>query len=180
MTRSFRGGTIEPFDPARHDRSAFSCGAEQADNFFMKTAEKLVKADSLRVFVMVDAKDRLIGFYAISAHAIDHGELPPQFARDRPAHGSISAVHISMIGVDVRFAGQGFDGDLLADCLARIAGIADNLGIVVVMLDVPDCGDPARVEMRRRLYAGYGFTPLPSNEMRLFLPIATVQQLTGV
>ncbi len=179
MTLSARRGTIEPLDPARHDRSAFSCGVEQVDNFFRKTANKLVKADNLRVFVMVDAEERLIGFYAINAHAVDYAELPPRYARDRPGHGSIPAVYISMIGVDVRYAGRGFGGDLLANCLARIAGVADNLGVSVVMLDVLDCGDPELIEKRKRLYAGYGFLPLPSNDMRLFLPIATVKQLTG-
>ena len=82
-----------------------------------------------------------------------------------------------MIGVDLRFAGQGYGGDLLADCLKRIAQIADDLGVAVVVLDVLDCGKPEMVEKRSRLYLGYGFMPLPSNPMRLFLPMATIKQL---
>ena len=179
MTLSARRGIIEPLDPAKHDRMAFSCGVEQVDNFFKKTANKLVKADNLRVFVLVDAAEEVVGFYAINAHTVDYTELPPRYARDRPGHGSIPAVYISMIGVDVRFAGQGFGGDLLVDCLTRIARVADNLGVAVVMLDVLDCGNPDLVAKRKRLYASYGFKPLPSNDMRLFLPIATVKQLIG-
>jgi len=34
-------GSIEPLDPDRHDRAAFSCGVDQVDNFFRKTANKL-------------------------------------------------------------------------------------------------------------------------------------------
>jgi len=34
---------IEPFDPERHDRAAFSCGVEQVDNYFQKAANKLPK-----------------------------------------------------------------------------------------------------------------------------------------
>jgi hypothetical protein len=45
------------------------------------------------------------------------------------------------------------------------------------MLDVLDDGNPARDEKRKRLYAGYGFTALPTNEMRLFLPLATAKPL---
>lgn len=170
-------GIIEPFDPARHNRTAFSCGVEQVDNFFRKTANKLVKADNLRVFVMVDPAGQLIGFYAINAHKIDYTELPPKYARDRPGHGAIPAVYISMVGVDARFRGQGYGGDLLADCLTRIVMIADNLGVSVVMFDVLDCGNPELVAKRRHIYEGYGFTALPSNAMRLFLPLATVKQL---
>ncbi len=170
-------GIIEPFDPARHDRTAFSCGVEQVDNFFKKTANKLVKADNLRVYVMVGTDDALIGFYAINAHRIDYTDLPPKYAKHRPGHGGIPAIYISMIGVDLRFVGHGYGGDLLADCLKRIARIADELGVSVVMLDVLDDGNPELVEKRKRLYAGYGFMPLPSNEIRLFLPLATVRQL---
>ena len=62
---------IEPFDPAKHDRAAFSCGVEQVDNYFRKTANKLAKAGHVRLFVMVAPDGGLIGFYAINAHAVD-------------------------------------------------------------------------------------------------------------
>ena len=45
------------------------------------------------------------------------------------------------------------------------------------MLDVLDCGSPHLVGKRIRLYKSYGFEPLASNELRLFLPIATVRTL---
>lgn len=43
---------IEPFDPAKHDRAAFSCGIVQVDNYFQKTANKLAQADNVRLYVM--------------------------------------------------------------------------------------------------------------------------------
>ena len=168
---------IEPLDPAKHDRAGFSCGVAQVDNFFRRTANKLGKADNVRTFVMVGPEGALIGFYAANAHAIDHAELPYRFARDRPAHGSIPAAYISMIGVDTRFQGQGHGGDLLIDCLTRLASAADALGIAVVMMDVLDCGDPEKAAKRLALYISYGFEPLPSNGLRLFLPMATVRTL---
>jgi ribosomal protein S18 acetylase RimI-like enzyme len=98
---------IEPLDPAKHDRARFSCSIEQADNFFRRTANKLAKAGKVRTFVLVGSESALIGFYATNAHAIDYTELPERFARTRPAHGSIPAAYISMIGVDSRFQGRG-------------------------------------------------------------------------
>jgi ribosomal protein S18 acetylase RimI-like enzyme len=82
-----------------------------------------------------------------------------------------------MIGVDSRLQGQGYGGDLLVDCLARLAAAAQTLGIAVVMLDVLDCGDPAKLAKRKSLYISYGFAPLISNPLRLFLPMATVRTL---
>jgi ribosomal protein S18 acetylase RimI-like enzyme len=170
--------SIEAFDPERHDREGFSCGVEQVDNFFKRTANKLSKADNLRVFVMVAPDGPVIGFYALNAHAVSFADLPPKFARTRPSHGNIPAAYISMIGVDQRFAGRGYGGDLLVDALKRIVRAADALGIAVVMLDVLDDGDEGRIARRKALYEGYGFSALPSNPLRLYLPVATVRGLT--
>ena len=168
---------IEPFDPDKHNRAAFSCGVEQVDNYFKRTANKLAQADNIRLYVMVSPDEEVIGFYATNGHSVDYTELPHRYARNRPGHGNIPAAYISMIGVDQRFSGNGFGGDLLVDALTRITQVSEAMGIAVVMLDVLDCGDPDLVERRKNLYTGYGFTPLPSEELRLFMPIATVRAL---
>lgn len=168
---------IEPLDPERHDRGAFSCGVEAVDNFLRKTANKLARADNLRVYAMTDAAGALLGFYALNAHAIDYAQLPPRFARSRPGHGAIPAAFIAMIGVDARHQGHGYGGDLLFDALSRIAHAAEAIGIAVVILDVLDDGDPQRVARRKALYESYGFQAFASQPLRLFLPMATVRQL---
>ncbi len=168
---------IEPFDPERHDRAAFSCGVEQVDNYFQKTANKLAKANNVRLYVMVDPADAVIGFYALNAHAVHFADLPAKFARTRPSHGNIPAAYISMIGRDQKFNGDGYGGDLLVDALRRIAIAAEAIGVAVVMLDVLDCGDPDRVARRKALYESYGFLPLASNPLRMFLPVSVVRKL---
>src|SRR3546814_20217211 len=80
----------------------------------------------------------------------------------------IPAAYISMIGVDKQSQGQGFGGDLLVDCLKRIALAARAVGIRMILLDVLDCGDAELVERRRRLYMSYGFNSLPATALRLF------------
>ena len=170
---------IEPLDPAKHDRATFSCGVEQVDNYFKKTANKLAKADNVRIWVMIEREGGLIGFFAINAHAVDYADLPDKFSRSRPGHGQIPAAYISMIGVDLKFAGHGYGGDLLIDALSRIARVAHDIGVAVAMLDVLDCGNAERVGKRLKLYMSYGFAPLPSNPLRLFLPLATVRALVA-
>jgi predicted acetyltransferase len=169
--------TIEPFDPEKHDRAAFSCGVEQVDNYFQKTANKLAKADNVRLYVMINSAGTVIGFYALNAHAVHFAELPAKFARTRPSHGNIPAAYISMIGRDQRFRGGGYGGDLLVDALRRIAVAADAIGVAVVMLDVLDCGDPDRVARRKTLYESYGFLSLASNPLRMFLPVSVIHKL---
>lgn len=167
---------IEPFDPAKHDRAAFSCGVLQVDNFLKLTANKLSRADAIRVFVLTSATYELMGFYALNVHSVDYQDLPAQYAKNRPSHGNIPAAYISMIGVDSRFQGQGLGEALLIDAMERIVMVADQIGISVIMLDVLDCGNEKNTARRLRLYTErFGFTPLPSNPLRLFIPIKTVR-----
>ncbi len=171
---------IEPLDPSKHDRAAFSCGVRQVDNFIKKTANKLTKADNLRVWVLTAEDEKsIIGFYAINAHSIYYDGLLENFARNRPGHGAIPAAYISMVGRDERFRGGGYGGILLADCLQRIVRIAEQIGTAVIVVDVLDCGDPGKTQQRKDLYIGYGFQPFPSLPMRMFLPIATIKDLVG-
>lgn len=171
------GLVIEGFDPDRHDRDAFSCGVSSVDNYFKKTANKLAKAGNLRLFVMADRHGQVAGFYALNAHSVRLDALPERYGRTAPRHGDIPGAFIAMMGRDMRYAGQGLGGILLADALKRVAKASDQLGIAVVLLDVLDCGDEDRTRRRKALYESYGFTPLPSQPMRLFLPLATIRQL---
>ena len=169
--------TVEPLDTDKHKRENFSCGVTQVDNFLKQTVNKLTKADNLRSFVITDSDGGIIGFYSTNAHSVDYYQLPSNFRRNRASHGSIPAAYISMIGVDSRFQGKGYGGFLLADCLTKIARAAETIGIAVVMLDVLDCGDEEKVEKRVALYKSYGFQSLPSQRLRMFLPLKDVKAL---
>lgn len=168
---------FEPFDPDKHDRTAFSCGVDQVDNYFRKTANKLQKAGNVRVSVLLDADEQLLGFYAVNAHSVDYSELPRKYSRTRPSHGHIPAAFISMIGVDQRFQGNGLGGILLVEALRNLAHASETLGIAVVLMDVLECGDEEATKRRLALYTGYGFSKLENVPLRLFLPIQDAQAL---
>lgn len=91
MTNSKSNATciIEPLDPSKHDRAAFSCGIDQVDNFFKRTANKLERAGYLRVHVLTEPNGSIIGFFALNAHSIHYADLPEKFKSDRPGHGTI-------------------------------------------------------------------------------------------
>ncbi|MEJ8474611.1 GNAT family N-acetyltransferase [Roseibium algae] len=171
---------FEPFDPEVHDRAAFSCGLDQVDNYFKRTSNKLQKAGNVRVSVLLDATETLLGFYAVNAHSVDYTDLPKKYARSRPSHGSIPAAYISMIGVDHRYQGNGLEGVILIEALKKLARASETLGIAVVLLDVLDCGNEEATNRRLALYTGYGFTPLQGSPLRLFMPIQDAQALLAV
>ncbi|GEM_PF-3840995 len=84
-----------------------------------------------------------------------------------------------MIGVDRRFQDQGYGGMLLVDALRNCAFAAKAIGIRLALLDVLDCGSLEQVQRRLDLYAGYGFQPLPSAPLRLFLSLQDVEALVA-
>lgn len=171
--------TIQPFDPKTHDRAAFSCGVPQIDNYLKLTAKKGSKADVVRVWVVVDAQNNIVGFYGINMHAVDVKEMPASYKKKAMKHGLLPAAFIAMIGVDEKQQGNGLGSALVADALARIARASKVIGICVIMLDVFDDGDPDAVTRRKTYYESFGFTPLPDQPLRLFMPVATARGAAG-
>lgn len=171
--------TIEPFDPKNQDRTAFSCGVPQIDNYLKLTAKKGSKADVVRIWVVLDDDRNTVGFYGINMHSVVAEDMPEALAKKAPRHGVLPAAFISMIGVDQSMQGKGLGSAFLADALSRIGRVSDDIGTCAVLLNVFDCGNPESVARRNAYYESFGFTPLPDQPLRLFMPILTVRALSG-
>jgi len=171
--------TIQPFDPKTHDRAAFSCGVPQIDNYMKLTAKKGSKADVVRIWVVVDVKNNIIGFYGINMHAVDVKDMPEAYQKKAGKRGMLPAAFIAMIGVDKSQQGNGIGSALVADALSRIARVADEIGTCVIILDVYDDGDTDTVARRKTYYEAFGFLPLPDQPLRLFMPVQTARELAG-
>lgn len=171
--------TIQPFDPKTHDRAAFSCGVPQIDNYLKLTAKKGSKADVVRVWVVIDAQNSIVGFYGINMHAIDIKEMPDAYQKKAGKHGLLPAAFIAMIGVDETQQGNGIGSALVADALCRIARVSEEIGTCVIILDVFDDGDADTVARRKSYYETFGFIPLPDQPLRLFMPVQTARELAG-
>lgn len=171
--------TIQPFDPKTHDRAAFSCGVPQIDNYLKLTAKKGTKADVVRIWVVIDTENNIVGFYGINMHAIDVKEMPASYKKKAMKHGLLPAAFIAMIGVDEKCQGNGLGSALVADALDRIARASEEIGTCVIMLDVFDEGDVDAVTRRKSYYESFGFAPLPNQPLRLFIPVATAREAAG-
>jgi hypothetical protein len=53
--------SVEPFDPARHMRGAFSSGVASIDNYLKLTARKHQAANVAAIFVIADGAEEIIG-----------------------------------------------------------------------------------------------------------------------
>ena len=169
--------SIEPLDPQRHDRAAFSCGTNRLDNFLKRTARKHQAGDFSRVWVATEGgRANILGFYAMNAHSLEGDDLPTHLTRNAPRYGGIPAVYLSMVAVDRRYQSQGLGRILLGDALKRAAAAAEQIGLKAVVLDVIEDGGPEATAKRLAFYAAMGFQPLPTRPLRMFISIETIHR----
>jgi GNAT superfamily N-acetyltransferase len=146
----------------QHDRRSFSCGEPTLDDWFRNRASQDSKRDLAQVFVAVDDELGLIGFYSLSAFALQLDELPEDLASKLPRYGAIPAALIGRLARVLRSRGQRVGDILLADAIKRVLAARESLGIYAIVVD-------ALNEMARDFYVSFGFTTLPTRSDRLFL-----------
>lgn len=161
---------IEPLDRNKHDRAAFSCGEPRLDTYLKTRAAGLMDLESTRAWVacLDDGRD-IVGFYAVNAHAIDASALPESLVRRLPRHRPIPAIFLSNIAVSSACQGAGIGSLLLADCFARAARVADEIGAAFIVLD-------ALSEQAARFYRRHGFTDVPDPAGRMVIGLTQVRR----
>jgi GNAT superfamily N-acetyltransferase len=145
---------IEPLDK-RHDRSAFSCGADALDRYLKQQARQDADKRVAAAFVLVaPTAPQVLGYYTLSASTITADELPPELA------------------VDTTLKGCGQGEFLLMDALRRSLDAASLIGAMAVLVEAKNASAEA-------FYRHFGFTPLQGQPARLFLSMQTVAELFG-
>jgi GNAT superfamily N-acetyltransferase len=152
---------IEPL--GRHDRAAFSCGVAALDDWFRHRAGQDERRDMARVFVALDNRYGVVGFYSLSSFTFAIADLPPQHAKRLPRYDSIPAALIGRLARDERVRGEGIGELLLADAVRRVLGAARSLPFFAIVVDAKD-------DKAASFYRDFGFAPFPSRPLRMFMP----------
>jgi ribosomal protein S18 acetylase RimI-like enzyme len=161
---------VEPLDRKMHDRAAFSCGVERIDNFLKITAGKHADEDHGKVYVACQADSNVVvGFYAISPHAIDMTVLPENDRKRLPRHPTVSAIYLSMVAVATSLQGCGIGTFLMAEALKKCIEGADIMGGHFVVLDAIN-------EDAARMYRKVGFVEIPSQPGRMLISLRAVRK----
>jgi ribosomal protein S18 acetylase RimI-like enzyme len=161
---------VEPFDRKRHDRTAFSCGVDRIDNFLKITASNHADHDHGKVYVACETtSDIVLGFYAISPHGIELSALPEEARKRLPNQPKVSAIYLSMVGVDTSLQGRGVGTFLMMAALKKCVEGADIMGGHFVVLDAIN-------EDAARMYRRIGFVDLASQPNRMLLAMRTIRK----
>lgn len=147
----------------QHDRSKFSCGQAELDDWFRRRAGQDERRNVARVFVAVDSEFGVVGFHSLGAFKLDTDDLPEEIARKLPRYeDGLPAALIGRLARDVRVRGKGVGELLVADAVRRILGAAQTLAVLAIVVDAKD-------ELAATFYEGFGFRRFPLRPNRLFL-----------
>ncbi|MGD8957954.1 MAG: GNAT family N-acetyltransferase [Chromatiaceae bacterium] len=152
----------------RHDRKNFDCGEATLNLYLNRYANQDIRRRVSRVFVASPPTElqRVIGYYSLSAGSLAAADLPDEFRRRLPRY-PVPAALLGRLAVDKSQQGQGLGAILIADALQRIAMAGQVMAVYAVMVDALD-------ESAAEFYRQFGFIPLPSQPLKLFLPMDTV------
>ena len=120
------------------------------------------------VFVLTSDSRTIAGFYTLSAHSILAEQLPDTLGRKLPRF-PLPVTLLGRMALSRAAQGQRLGEFLLMHALERAFSGSRQIASWAVVVD-------AKLGARG-FYLKYGFTPLPSQPNRLFLPMATIAKL---
>lgn len=154
-----------------HDRDEFDCGSEPLNLFLKHTARQHAERGISRTFVLVDedaaTPKPIIGYFSLNICQIKSESLTPGEAKKLPRN--VSGVRLGRLAVAKACQRQGFGKTLLVAAMGKFIEIFNTAGGIGLFVDAKD-------QEAKRYYEQFGFIPMPSNELELFLPVKTIDE----
>lgn len=122
---------------------------------------------------MLTSEDgRLAGFYTLTQDNIAAEDVPPELIKqlNLPRYEQIGATLLGRLARDLAYKGKGVGELLLADALKRALIMSRQIASAAVVVDAQD-------QKAHKFYRDFGFIPFPESKKRLFLSMATIEQL---
>jgi len=120
-------------------------------------------------FVMVDASQKVMGYYTLSAYSIELGALPPDIAKKLPKYPLIPATLLGRFAISLEYQGRKLGRYLLMDALYRSWKNTVQVASAAVVAEAMD-------ERARQFYLHHEFIPLAQEGRKLFLAMRTIEK----
>lgn len=154
-----------------HARERFDCGNEALNSFLKHTARQHAERGISKTFVLVEedapGPRPILGFFSLNICQIKSEELAAAEATKLPR--DVSGVRLGRLAVAKELQRQGIGKTLLVAVMRKVLETFDSAGGIGLFVDAKD-------DEAKRYYEQFGFVPLPSNELQLFLPLKTIQE----
>lgn len=161
---------FELLDKKRHDRAGFCCGVPVLDVYFQRQASQDMEKRAAVVYVAVEQRPEVAGYYTLSQFSIDFVQLPELLARRLPRYPVVPVTLLGRLAVASAWQGKGIGELLLFDALSRSLAQSAHIASAGVVVDAKD-------ERAASFYSRYGFSPTLGREDRLVLHMRTIEQM---
>lgn len=154
-----------------HDRKSFDCGEPSLNQDLHRYASQDVRRRVNRVFVASPpSKPRqVIGYYSLCAGSLASNDLPEK-SRSRLPKYPVPIVLLGRLAVAKSHQSKGLGSILLTDSLQRVGQASRVMAVYAVVVD-------ALNDRAAEFYQLFGFIPMPSQPLKLFLPMESVATL---
>ena len=152
-----------------HEMAKFFCGTVMLDNYIQKQAKQDVKGKVSACFVLSDDDKEIKSYYTLSNGSIPRSQLPESVIKQLPRYYDLPVTLLGRLAVDIKFKGQKLGSKILLDALKRSYDASASIGSMAVIVDPID-------QNATDFYTKFGFILL-SDSGRMFLPMATIEQL---
>ena len=161
-----------PFTPpepiaADHYFADFDSGEPVLDEWLKKRALKSSVGGASRCYVLCSNKI-VIGYYSLSAGAINHEAAPKPMRRNMP--DPLPALLLGRLAAHRKYHNQGLGSGLLRDAMLRSINIARDAGVFAMLVH-------ALHDQAKQFYLSRGFVQSPLQPMTLMITMATVQTI---
>lgn len=163
---------IERLDK-HHNRKNFSCGEVALDRYFKEQARQDATKKLTATFVLIDnVTDEIVGFYSLTASAIDAGEFPARLRISK--YSTYPVILLGKLATSIqhrekRGKKQRLGEQLLLDALFRCYEQTGQMGAIAVILDAKHDSIP--------FYIKYGFLPVLDTPNRFFITMDSIKTL---
>lgn len=145
-----------------YDRSSFSCGKPDLDEWLKTKAGQQERANNTRTFLAVEELT-VVGYYATTTYRLGLDEVAAMYGVGRRTY-PIPALLLARLAVDSGFQGHGVGSKLLFHALTQIAAASRYVGFEVVVVHAID-------KDAVTFYAQRGFTQFEDHDLHLFMPV---------
>lgn len=163
---------IEPTVPVTKVQASqyknFSCGVLELDQYLKMYAKQNEKKRVGRTFVLLNDSNAVIGYYTLSTAQISFEELPSGHSKGMP-HYPIPAARLCRLAVDSSCKGQGIGQHLLMEAIDRVLNASSEMAAYALVVDAK--------KDSKAFYLKYGFIPLNGQDLKLFLPLNTLENI---
>ena len=155
-----------PIEPA-DSTVGFDSGEASLDRYLVERALANHVSGFARCYVCVESRnDQVVGYYTLSAIAVEHRQLPGRARRNSP--NPVPAVLLGRLAVDRTAHRSGLGKLLVRDALLSTLAAADRIGVRLLIVH-------ALHEEAAAFYTAFGFKPSPTDPLHLYLLLGDIR-----